>query len=474
MLSFDRAFGAVSATALALMACCAMVVTRAHAEGMPRATRLRAMDSVVKLRVMVRRAGKLVEAGHGSGSVISADGLILTNNHVVQNTRTGQLYDAIAVAPNRGFDQAPKSVCLAFPKRAVRHATLDLAIIKCEARLDGQPLRRKLSWSPVNLGDSSTLIPGDELFVVGFPAIGGSTITFTSGKVSGFLADRRMGPGRAWIKTDALISGGVSGGAAFDAAGKLVGVPTAYRRGKRGHTNIGMVRVVQKAKPLLAMAQSRPWGRLPRVAQVMPPTGEDGPRFRYQEPPRDAKPLPSKLPPMGEGPPMAEGPSTAPPSGAPGGRDGGDRAEEPRTAGPKPGPRGSGTSALRPGSGYSAVAGRVVEQGSSAPVQGAIVVLLKAGVDAFRVNPKALRRQVATAGVADGRGFFVGRSAVRQGGTHSLIIVARGFVPLRVNNAVQLMIGSPPRFNLGLIRLRRRGRPTATPRQLPQFEEVPE
>ena len=59
---------------------------------------------------------------------------------------------------------------------------------------------------------------------VGFPALGGETLTTIRGIISG----TRVIDGVTWIKTDAGISGGNSGGAALDADGFLVGVPTMY------------------------------------------------------------------------------------------------------------------------------------------------------------------------------------------------------------------------------------------------------
>lgn len=427
---------------------------------MQRPIRLKVMKSVVKLRVLVRQGGRFVQRGHGSGSILTADGLILTNNHVVQNTKTGQLFDAIAVAPNTTFDKAPAPVCIAYPRRAIRHTKLDLAIIKCEADMRGRPLAKPINWSNlVEVGDSSTLIPGDELYIVGFPGVGGATITFTSGKVSGFLADKRVGKGRVWIKTDALISGGVSGGAAFDASGKLVGVPTAYRRGSRGHTNIGMVRVVNKARPLIAMARSKPWKKLPRVASRLPRPGE-GPRgLTYPERmPRRARPAPERIPINPMRPPMrGERRKPNPPRGQ--------RVVPPsRRGGLIP----------RPGSGYSAIAGRVVDGGSLRPIPGAVVAVMRSGVDVYRLSARSLSRYIVTAGVADGRGFFISKRPVRQGGSHSLIVVARGYTPLRVNNALRLLRGAPPKLDMGLVRLRRKGLRRPPRRRLPQLEEIEE
>ncbi len=439
----------VAAMALGVMT---LGLSRPVQAKMDRPTRLSVMKQVVKLRIMVRGpGGRWRQRGHGSGSIITSGGLILTNNHVVSNTKTGQLYDAIAVAPNTGFDKAPKSVCIAWPKRAIRHPKLDLAIIKCEADMRGRPLKTTFNWPTVSVGDSRTLVPGDDIFIVGFPGVGGATITFTSGKVSGFLADRRVGKGRVWIKTDALISGGVSGGAAFDESGQLIGVPTAYRRGSRGHTAIGLVRVIHKAKPLLALAQRKPWTKLPRVARVMPapqryPQGLRG----SPQPPPNARPMPHKLPPMPGyrgGPPRRypRGGRQATPPPEQGERRGGEIRERAR-------PRRRGAT-----SGYSSISGRVVDAYTSRPVRGAVIVVLEPGVNVYRVTTRTLRRRVATAGITNPRGFFFSQKPVRQGSKHGLIVVAAGYEPLRLNNAIQVFRGGPPILNVGLVRLRRKG-----------------
>jgi S1-C subfamily serine protease len=459
--SFIRAFR-TGVTAVAVMvvatggAAIGGLARDASAQTMPRATRLNVMKSVVKLRILIKRGGRWVSRGHGSGSILTADGLILTNNHVVQNTKTRQLYDAIAVAPNITFDSAPKPVCMAFPARAIRHPSLDLAIIKCEADMSGRPLKKRFKWPVVTVGDSNTLIPGDALFIVGFPGVGGATITFTSGKVSGFLSDRRVGKGRAWIKTDALISGGVSGGAAFDASGKLVGVPTAYRRGRRGHTNIGLVRAVQKARPLIAMARKRPWRKLPRVASRLPGPAQSEAPLTYRRPPPNAPALPTQPKKFGIGGMVPDQTEKARPRGKGG--------TVPRTrVGRVPGI----------GSGLSAISGRVIDASTQRPIRGAVIVVLKAGVNAFRVTQSRLRYQISTAGLSDSRGFFLSRKPIRQGGAHGIIVVARGYEPLRLNRAIKLFKGTPPEFNVGLIRMARKGSGMTMQRErLPRFQEL--
>jgi hypothetical protein len=100
---------------------------------------------------------------------------------------------------------------------------LDLAVIRVVADMDGNAV--EVSLPAITLGDSNQVEIGDHLRVLGYPGIGGETITFTEGAVSGYTSERSV-DGRAWIKTDATIAGGNSGGMAVNAAGELIGVPT--------------------------------------------------------------------------------------------------------------------------------------------------------------------------------------------------------------------------------------------------------
>ena len=132
--------------------------------------------------------------------------------------------------------------------------------------MNGRPLVRSITWRTLKVGRSSAVVPGDNLYIVGYPNVGGMTITFTAGKVGGFQPEQGLGD-QAWIKTDAQISPGVSGGAAFNEQGKLVGVPTQMRWVPRGRINIGIVRSIDLARPLLApvIGSRTPAPRPPRV-----------------------------------------------------------------------------------------------------------------------------------------------------------------------------------------------------------------
>ena len=160
----------------------------------------------------------------GSGTLISEDGLVLTNAHVVDDRYDE--YGSLAIGTITRTDEPPELQYLA-EIAAVDYA-LDLAVVKVVSDLDGNDVTEKFPF--VSLGDSESVEIGDNIRILGYPGIGGDTITFTNGVVSGFTSERSIG-GRAWIKTDATIAGGNSGGLAVDANGRLVGVPTIVGSG---------------------------------------------------------------------------------------------------------------------------------------------------------------------------------------------------------------------------------------------------
>jgi len=183
-------------------------------------------QSIVKSTVLIlalKFQGTQVKAlWQGSGTVVDAKGLILTNYHVVDEEGG---WDTLGILISTRSDQRPEPAYRA--EIAAKDPQADLAVIRITSDTKGNPIdASKLSLVPVPLGNADDLEVGDELEIFGYPGIGEDTITFTEGKVSGFLQEEGIEYQRAWIKTDASISGGNSGGAAIDENGKLVGVPT--------------------------------------------------------------------------------------------------------------------------------------------------------------------------------------------------------------------------------------------------------
>ena len=169
------------------------------------------------------------EQWSGSGTIISPDGLILTNAHVALGDRFYPA-DRLTIALTVAEDQLPVPAYIAEVVQADN--ALDLAVLRIVKDINGQRIDTTgLNLPFVQIGDSDALRLGDDIIIMGYPGIGGQTITLTSGKVSGFTAEAGYG-NRAFIKTSATIAGGNSGGLATDSAFRLVGIPTQVGAGE--------------------------------------------------------------------------------------------------------------------------------------------------------------------------------------------------------------------------------------------------
>ena len=161
------------------------------------------------------------ERGLGSGVIVSHEGFILTNNHVIEGA------DALLVKlpDDREF---PARLVGADPKT-------DVAVIKIEG--SGLPF--------AVLGDSDKVRVGDVVFALGNPLDVGQTATMGIVSATGrrgldLLARGDTDPGyEDFIQTDAAINVGNSGGALVDSRGRLVGVNTAIMTTSRGNIGIG-------------------------------------------------------------------------------------------------------------------------------------------------------------------------------------------------------------------------------------------
>ena len=202
----------------------------APAQALDRSTRRKVLKTVVRIYAVAEDArGDPVPLWWGSGTIIDPQGLILTNCHVAYPVAMGYPsddyeYDFLVVALTISSDEPARLTYLA--EVAAYDPALDLAVVRVTHDLDGSPVDAEdLDLPYTGLGDSDSLEVGDQINIFGYPGIGGETITFTSGNVSGFTHESGV-QGRAWIKTDATIAGGNSGGTAVNEDGLLVGVPT--------------------------------------------------------------------------------------------------------------------------------------------------------------------------------------------------------------------------------------------------------
>ncbi|MCX6398766.1 MAG: FHA domain-containing protein [Propionibacteriales bacterium] len=176
----------------------------------------------------------------GSGTIISEDGLILTNAHVGKPSAPGQLPPAedpagLLIALTSANDDVPAAASFT-AEPIVADGVLDLAVLKITGDADGRPIDGDLDLpEPVALGDSDELRTGDEITALGFPAVAHvasddaleSGLTVTRGVVSTFLTEAAVDSPRAWIDSDIRIGSGNSGGASINLEGELVGINSA-------------------------------------------------------------------------------------------------------------------------------------------------------------------------------------------------------------------------------------------------------
>lgn len=196
-------------------------------EPLSSATRASLISSTVQIFGLFNENGELVPGYVGSGTILSPSGMILTNAHVASPASQGEPEsepDALGVAMIVSEDKPAVPSYIA--KVLAVDGFLDLAIIQISSNINGSAVDpNTLNLPFVQLGNSDSVHVGDNINIFGFPAIGGNTITLTRGTVSGFSSEDQLGD-RAWIKTDATISGGNSGGLAADGNGHIIGVPT--------------------------------------------------------------------------------------------------------------------------------------------------------------------------------------------------------------------------------------------------------
>ena len=190
------------------------------------------MESVVQI-VAMREGfiGGMTSAWTGSGTIVHPQGVILTNCHVAHPRAMGMSSppaDRLGIAITERSDRPPALTY--FADVVAYDADLDLAVIRIFADIKGRRVSN-LDLPAVPIGDSDKMDLGDKLSIFGYPGIGGETVTFTSGNVSGFSSEKGVRSNRAWIKTDATIAGGNSGGTGVNQNGEIVGVPTQAAAG---------------------------------------------------------------------------------------------------------------------------------------------------------------------------------------------------------------------------------------------------
>ncbi|HEU5274959.1 MAG TPA: DegQ family serine endoprotease [Xanthobacteraceae bacterium] len=197
-----------------------------------------------------------IQRSLGSGVIVDPSGLVITNNHVIENADQIK----VSLADKREYEA----------EIVLKDAHSDLAVLRIGDRRERFPA--------IDLGDSDALQVGDVVLAIGNPFGVGQTVTH--GIVSA-VARTQIGitDYQFFIQTDAAINPGNSGGALVDIGGRLVGINTAIFSRSGGSQGIGFAIPVNMVRGVIASAQGgsrvvrRPWlgaklqGVTPEIAE---------------------------------------------------------------------------------------------------------------------------------------------------------------------------------------------------------------
>jgi Do/DeqQ family serine protease len=200
------------------------------------------LDDPVFRRFFGAPGGEQVQRSLGSGVLVDAGGLVVTNNHVIE----GADQVKVSLSDKREFEA----------EIVLKDTRSDLAVLRLKAGGERFPV--------IEFADSDTLQVGDVVLAIGNPFGVGQTVTH--GIVSA-VARTQVGISdyQFFIQTDAPINPGNSGGALVDSVGKLVGINTAIFSRSGGSQGIGfaipanMVKVVVASAKGGGSAVKRPW-----------------------------------------------------------------------------------------------------------------------------------------------------------------------------------------------------------------------
>jgi Trypsin-like peptidase domain/Carboxypeptidase regulatory-like domain len=337
-------------------------------------------SAILKTVYLVILDAKQEEFGGCSGSFVASSGLMLMAAHCVRaegddpkhNLKKGQLYNPdglLAVGVNLVNHVKPVSAYMA--RRVVDDPRLDLALLQVSGLLGDEfrakPLAGELHLPEMALGNAAAVRVGEPIAVLGFPDVGGDTVTVAEGHVTGFMADDR--DSKFQMKHDCAVGSGASGGPVITARGEQVAVHLAGRADPS--------HAARSSRAVLADRIPSAWAQ----------------HFRGGPPSVKTQPTAPAPPPPGRTPVQTRPFGTSPAAPA---------------------------VPARPPSASVVLQGRIVDADSGAGIAGASVLVLRPGATTTQSN-------VVADAQTDGNGAFRTAPPVPRGATYPVVIQARGY-----------------------------------------------
>jgi S1-C subfamily serine protease len=226
--------------------------------------------------------GRLRQVGGCTGSFITSTGYILTASHCVRaradkadlGIKKGELMNPGGLVPvGLNLPGYVNPVPMMLAKYVADSIPLDLALIKVDRLLGTggvRPIPPDFAVPYIKIADSDGVRHGEPIAVVGFPGVGGDSVSVNQGNVSGFIADD--GNRKTWLKVDATGAGpGSSGGPVVNARGDQIGVIS--------HGNVDPTQAARSVRAALTNSMPADWRQTVRIdAPRTAGSGGSGPR----------------------------------------------------------------------------------------------------------------------------------------------------------------------------------------------------
>jgi serine protease Do len=216
----------------------------------------------------------------GTGSIISHDGLVVTNAHIFVRKDASPMSNIfVFLKPERVTGSTKQDLTRRYKGKVVAYdVPLDLALIKIED-VD-EPLTQ------VNFGDSDKIVVGDQAYAIGHPEQGGLW-SLTTGVISAQQSDYAGVPGKNLFQTEASINRGNSGGPLLDEQGTMIGINSMIAR--KAEDGLAITAVNFAIKSNVATKWLNGMGYRVATAKAVP--SDTGERPAREEPQIPEKPL---------------------------------------------------------------------------------------------------------------------------------------------------------------------------------------